>query len=65
MQKIALLIIVSIALFFTISHAMDNQEVYECHKLAGQSKDFPLFYLTQWQADMCNAHGIAINAPIK
>ena len=65
MQKIALFAIVSIALVFTVSHAMDNQEVYECHKLAEQSKDFPLFYLTQWQADMCEAHNIAINAPIK
>jgi hypothetical protein len=65
MQKIALFIIVSIAFIFTLSHAMDKQEVYECHKLASQSKDFPLFYLTQWQADMCDAHNIAINAPIK
>ena len=65
MQKIALFIIVSIALVFTISHAMDNQEIYECHKLEKQSKEFALFYLTAWQADMCEAHGFAINAPVK
>lgn len=47
-----------------ISTALDKSEVVECLKLESQSKEFSGFFLAQYEHDMCEAHGIHINAPV-
>lgn len=45
---------------------MDRQEVADCRKLRQQSVEYaPHFFLATWEDEMCRAHGIIINAPIK
>lgn len=68
MKTIATISIVataSITLFLLLSLSLSRNEVYECNQWQGWSKQFDGFYLTQWQADQCAAHGISINAPVK
>ena len=45
--------------------SMNRSEVNECLELKKQSEEFPNFWLSQWQADMCASHDININAPVK
>lgn len=47
-----------------LNRAFDIQEVDDCHKYQDYAGKFEAFYLTQWQADMCAAHDIKINAPV-
>lgn len=47
-----------------LNRAFDIQEIDDCHKFQDYAGKYPSFYLTQWQADMCAAHEIQINAPV-
>lgn len=42
----------------------DKSEIVECLNWKVQAEEFPAFYLTGWQSDQCNAHGIFINAEV-
>lgn len=49
-----------------VSASLVKSEVVSCMKLESQSREFSkTFYLTDWQKDMCDSHGIVINAPVK
>jgi hypothetical protein len=49
-----------------------REEVSECRKWESQAKEFGVynpknqtgFYLTKWQDQQCNAHGIKIDATV-
>jgi hypothetical protein len=48
-----------------ISAGLDKSEVVSCLKLDQQSKTYEGFFLAGWEKEMCEAHGIFINAPVK
>lgn len=63
---IGLMIVVwSIVFGLLMWHAMNRQEVVECNEWQKQAQEYDQFFLVQWQADQCRAHGIIINAPIR
>jgi hypothetical protein len=43
----------------------DKTEVVECNTWKQQAKEYPNFYMLQWQRDQCDAHNIWIGAPVK
>lgn len=48
-----------------VSRAVARSEVFSCNELVAQSEEgYRNFYITSWQKDMCDAHGIFINAPV-
>lgn len=65
--------IISITLFLIavglllslVKTAVDKEEIGECQSWQEQAAQYQGFYVVQWQADQCAAHGITINAPIK
>lgn len=60
--------IAAIAVFVLIlSTGLDKQEVVDCNNLVSQSEEFANagFYITSWEKEMCDAHGITINAPVR
>jgi hypothetical protein len=44
-----------------IETAIDTHETWECYKWQQQAKEFELFYLTDWQQEQCDYHGIEID----
>jgi 3D (Asp-Asp-Asp) domain-containing protein len=61
---IAIGLLLSFAFVKVAAVGLDRQEEYECQKWQQWAKDYPLFYLTRWQADQCEAHGIKVEAPV-
>ncbi len=53
------------AAIYLIADGVSRNETVECIKWQKQAKEYPAFYLAQWQSDQCKAHGISVNAPIK
>lgn len=45
--------------------AINRAEKFDCWKFDKYASTYPSFYLTQYEDDMCRAHGIIINAPVK
>lgn len=56
---------VLVGLYFVLSLGIDRSEIVECNKLKGQEAEFDQFFLTKWQKEQCDGHGIFINAPVK
>lgn len=52
-------------LFSLVTTSLNKSEVVSCLKLQEQAVEYGGFYLTDWQSDMCEAHRIIINAPVK
>lgn len=52
------------ALGYALLLGIDESEVAECLKLRDYSKRYELFWLAEWQKDMCDRHGIEIHAPV-
>lgn len=44
---------------------LDKNDEARCHELLQQSKDFPAFFLTEQEKEMCDYQGIEINAQVK
>lgn len=66
MIKTIVITIAIITIVMGTSKALDRAEIVECNQWAKQAEEFgSAFYLTQWQADQCNAHNISINAIVK
>lgn len=60
-----ILIVCAIAgVMFGVITGINNSEATECFKWQGQAKQFPGFYLTNWQKGQCDAHSITIDAPV-
>lgn len=55
---------------YAVNEAMQRSEAIECNKLVKQAEEFgqvkrDLFYITKAEDEMCRAHNIIINAPVK
>jgi hypothetical protein len=48
-----------------VNTSLDKSEVVSCLELQEQARVYGGFYLTSWQNEMCVAHQIEINAPVK
>lgn len=55
---------VLVCVTFAFSGAIQKEEIVECNTLKSYSEKFPSFYLTEWQSEMCDSHGIEIVAPV-
>ena len=44
---------------------VDRQSEYECQRLLRQSQEFPLFWLTPSEKEMCDQIGVQIDARVK
>ena len=60
---IVLVITSTFALFGVVVYGMEKSRNVECLKLKRYSEQYTLFYLTEWQAEMCKDYDI--DAPIK
>lgn len=47
-----------------IAWGLDRQEVVECNQWKEQSNQFAGFYLTEWQKEQCDAHGVEVQAQV-
>ncbi len=52
-------------IFFVLTHGTTNSEVSQCKILQQDAEKYPNFYITSWQAQMCEAQEITINAEIR
>jgi len=59
---IFLLIIVLFS--FAAVVGIQKTEVEECLKWQKEAKQYPNYYLTQWQYEQCQYHHIDIDAPV-
>lgn len=51
-----------------LDKALDNYEIVECYKLqsyAEKYKNYGGFYITQGEKQMCDYHGIVVDAPVR
>lgn len=48
-----------------LSVGLSKQEKVECITWQNQAKEYPDFYITDWQDKQCRANGIIIDADIK
>lgn len=51
-----------------LDKALDNYEIVECYKLqsyAEKYKNYGGFYITTIEKEMCEHHGIAVDAPVR
>lgn len=63
---IALIIIASvIGLVFILSIAIKDNDYYNCIAWEKNAKQYPGFYITEWQKAQCDYHGIQIDAPVR
>jgi len=60
MKEFVLLIALSLLLIYTMLEGIDKTERVECYKWQRYAKEFPNFYLTDWQKAQCDAHGIRV-----
>lgn len=58
-------IIIGLIFFAAVIIGVQRTEEAECNKWATQAEKYPDYYITQWQADQCEYHGVEINAPVK
>ena len=61
---IAVILILIGAIVLAAINGGDPEEA-ECLKWQSEAKHFEGYYLLQWQADQCQAHGIQIDAVVK
>jgi hypothetical protein len=60
MTKTLLTLAGIIIAFIALTYAINIAELHECLVWQAQAKQYPLFYLTDWQADQCTAHNIEV-----
>ncbi len=68
MSKIVGTILVAVMLvvfFYFLKVGIEKTEEVECLKWQVQAKEYPLFYLTKWQAEQCQALKIDITTTIR
>jgi hypothetical protein len=62
---IILFLIVATVLALVIVIGIDKQEQETCHKYQRWAKEYPLFYMTQLDKEMCDNWSIQVDAPVK
>lgn len=63
--KLVVLMVVVVLFALIINIGVEKQELVTCHKLQSYAQTYPLFYLTPIEKEMCDAHGISIDAPVR
>lgn len=64
--NILVVLIAGATFYLFLGYAIDAHEIKTCNTLELQSKKHaPLFYITKLEKQMCDAHDIIINAPVK
>lgn len=63
--KFTIILAFIIGFVYLLNTGLKKQEIVDCNTLVGQSKEFANLYITGWQKEMCDAHGISINAEVK
>jgi len=63
--KFTIILAFIIGFVYLLNAGFKKQEIVDCYHLVGQSEEFANFYITNWQKEMCDAHGISINAEVK
>ena len=69
----SMLIILFAVFLIGIDKALDNWEIVECYKLQANAERYEKysptnqggFYITQNEKEMCEHHGIEVDAPVK
>ena len=59
-KQIILALLLFVLMGFIIGKGLDKQEINECNKWKGQMETIQGFYLSEWQQEQCNFHGIII-----
>lgn len=62
--KIAAIALATIAFAAALNAGLNKQEEVDCYTWQKQAKEYQNFYLTTWQAEQCEAHGIEVDAPV-
>lgn len=65
MKDTIILILIIIILVILTLWGLNSSERTQCFKLQSDAEKYPQFYITEWQNQMCQAHNVEINAPIK
>jgi len=66
-MTIAVIAILAIVIM-GLDKALDNWEIVECYKLqsyAEKYKNYGGFYITAIEKEMCEHHGIVVDAPVR
>lgn len=59
-------VIAAVAVTYVVFFAaMNNQEKAECIGWQEEAQTLPDYFITEWQKMQCDAHSIAINAPVR
>lgn len=53
-----------VAFMYVFAQGVNKHERVECLRWQAEAREFSGYYLTSWQAEQCEAHGVAIDAPI-
>jgi len=55
-----LIVLMAIGIGYLVVVGIDRQEAHECQTLAMQEDLYTNFWSTDWQKEMCEAHGIEL-----
>jgi hypothetical protein len=47
--------------FFALQRGLEKHEIIECNKWAEQSRQYELWYATDWQKSQCSHYGITVD----
>ena len=61
---LALTSLLSVLIFTVALTGISRTEVMECISWQEDAEEFEYFFLTNWQAQQCLAHGIEVGAPV-
>lgn len=62
---IVIFVVAMVFLGWAVWIGVNRHERYECAKWRNEAEFYrPLYYITEWQAKQCDAHGIEIGAPV-
>lgn len=62
---IAIVAIVAFVCIKVTIVSLDKSEISSCLKLKKQAEEIQGFFLIQWQDQMCKAHNITVDAPVR
>ncbi len=60
MKTTIILILAIVAFSFISLRGIENTERAECYKWQKQAEEIQYYWLTEWQADQCEAHNIKV-----
>jgi hypothetical protein len=56
---------VFVAIWAVLMYGTEKTEIHNCLNYQEQATQYPDYYITKYQADICGRHSITIEAPIK